>query len=700
MNGRALRRLARLYGVQTSYYDIEGSLRRASDGALLDVLRALGENVGEGDVAAALDRRRLALRRRGLPPVVVAWEGRLPTLTLRRPHPAHMPPSFRVMREDGGEDRPDASVRRAGVEEVAGERFAVDRVRIAGTLPAGYHRLEARTDAGTSSALVISAPRRCYDPGETQGRPWHAWGAFLPLYALRTRSGGGIGTLGELDELARWIGGRGGRALGTLPLLATYLDEPFEPSPYSPASRLFWNDVYVDVTRAPELGRCPPAQALLASGGIQRAHADRRQAEEVDWAAEHDEKRRLLQLLADRFFEDGGDRSEAYLDFLARSPEAGRWARFRATMDARGGAWTAWPEELRQREGRELRPGDYRERDRRRHVYAQYLLDLQLRRLAESARDAGVRLYLDMPIGVHADAYDAWANPELFARGMSAGAPPDPFIAKGQDWGFRPIRPDTQRASGYAYAIACLRAHLRYAGALRLDHVMSLHRLFWVPEGREPVEGVYVRYCAEEMFAILALESQRAGAVIVGEDLGTVPRSVRAGMERHGVRGMYVAEFAATGDPGQPLSLVPAGVVASLNTHDMPPFAGFLTGADIAERLELGWLDVESADAARRERAVQVAALRSAMRREGLLDADADDAPAVARAVLVRLALSDAGLVLVNLEDLWGETRPQNIPGTWRERPNWRRRAALTLAEMREDPRVAKTLDALRARMA
>ncbi len=677
--GGALRRLARLYGVQPEYRDIEGRPRGAEEAPLLEVLRALGAPVERpGDVAFALRRRRAELWRRGIPPVTVAWNGRLPALLLRRPAEAGGL-EFAMRLEGDGEDgwTPIAArVDAVGGTRVEGIAYRRDRVVPDGVVRPGYHRLRARCGDRAWETLVVSAPARAYGGGG-EDPPRRVWGVFQPLYGLRTERGWGTGDLGSLAALARWVAERGGAVVGTLPLLASFLEEPLEPSPYAPVSRLFWNELYADLTGAAELDACPAARALLSGKALQEGIVAARESRVVDYAAEHARRRPVLDLLAGCFFEAGGESSAEYDGFLRAYPEAERYATFRAIVERRREPWRAWPEALRRGE---MPAGEYEDAARRRHLYAQLLMHRQLGATSRAAAEQGVGLYLDLPLGAHPDGYDAWAHRRLFAAGMSAGAPPDPFISKGQSWGFAPPRPAAMRTSGYAYTIAALRTHMRYAAALRLDHVMSLHRLFWVPHGREPAEGVYVRYRPDELYAILSLESHRHGTVVIGEDLGTVPASVRRAMGRHGVRRMYVAQFEFGTDATAAPARVPPDAVASLNTHDMPPFAAFWRGDDITDRQSLGWLDGAAAEEERKRRSAQRESLLAWLLREGRLGGE-KDAGAVLAALLGWLGESDAEIVVVALEDLWLETRPQNVPGTWRERPNWRGRAAHRLEE-------------------
>ena len=285
-------------------------------------------------------------------------------------------------------------------------------------------------------------------------------------------------------------------------------------------------------------------------------------------------------------------------------------------------------------------------------------------------------LYLDLPLGTSYDGYDVWRRRDLFALQASAGAPPDDFFTKGQDWGFPPLHPERIREDGHAYFRACFANQLRYAGILRIDHVMGLHRLFWIPNGAGPPEGTYVRYPAEELYAILCLESHRHRARIVGEDLGTVPPYVRPTMARHGLRRMYVVQYELTPARRQALGKIPKASVACVNTHDMPPFAAFLDALDVDDRVSLGLLDGEEARREKIARQELARALTDFLRKRGRLPWTGGDpgGEALLRACLHHLAASAAETVIVNLEDLWLERAPQNTPGTSAERPNWRRR--------------------------
>ncbi|HEY7213141.1 MAG TPA: 4-alpha-glucanotransferase [Thermoanaerobaculia bacterium] len=641
--------LAGLYGVQASYHDALGQFVEASPESLLGALRALQAPVdGMADVPAALRERREELAGQLLEPVVVAWDGHPPAIELR---PGAGDGAFAYHLDlQGGE-------RRGG--SLPGSHLSLPE-----PLPFGYHRLVVEHGGRSAETLVISAPSRCF----TRDDDKPLWGVFLPLYALRTARSWGAGDFSDLETLAEWTAGLGGGMVATLPMLAAFLDEPCDPSPYAPASRLFWNELYVDPRRLPEMEDCLPARRLLESPEFLRELEALRAAPRVDYPRLMALKRRVLEELANRFFSRPDARQEEFETFVAGKAELGTYAAFRAVGDRRGEPWQSWPERLR--EGT-LAAADYDEEDFRYYLWTQWAADQQVRALAKEARRRGPGLYLDMPLGVHGSAYDVWREPDLFAQGVAAGAPPDALFTKGQNWGFPPLRPERLRERGYDHFIACLRHHLEHAGVLRLDHVMQLHRLFWIPQGMDAAGGVYVTYPAEELYAVLALESHRHQAVIVGENLGTVPPGVNEAMERHEVLGMYVVQYEL--QPGsQPLREPPARCVASLNTHDMPTFEAYLQARDVGELHSLGFFSEEEVRQERERRREIHRALEQAV--------GAGEA-ALLRGCLEELAASPAHMMLVNLEDLWLETEPQNVPGTHTERPNWQRKARFSFEE-------------------
>ncbi len=689
--GQSIRRLASLYGVQTAYYDVNHRRREASRESLLRALMALGAPVETPrDIPAAVRERRQALWRRGVEPVIVAWDGRPAEVKLSLPAEQAAGSLACALSLEQGEERrwhlELSALPTVAADEVEGVRYVAKSIALPG-LPFGYHRLGLRLERCHFETIIFSAPTRAYVAPD--GPASRVWGAFLPLYALHSKRSWGAGDFSDLESLMDWVAGLGGTVVATLPMLASFIEEPFNPSPYAPVSRLFWNEFYVDVTRVPELAQCQAARSLLASAHVEAQLDAFRSSGRVDYRRQMALKRQVLEELARCFHAGGSERRTALREFVEANPEAEDYARFRAACERQRAPWPVWPKPLRDGE---LSPADYDEEAERYHLYAQWVASGQIRRLSEKADQVGQLMYLDLPLGVHPHGYDAWRHREVFATEARGGAPPDTVFTKGQDWGFPPLHPERVREQGYRYVIAYIRHHLRHARILRIDHVMGLHRLFWIPQGLDAGEGVYVHYPAEELYAILSLESHRHRARIVGENLGTVPTYVNRAMARHDIQRMYVVHYELASDRARALRAVPADSIASLNTHDMAPFAAFWRDLDIEDRLRLGVLDEAGARSERQTRRQQRRALLRFLKCKGLVGDASADVESVMRAVLAFLSASPARVVLVNLEDLWLETQPQNVPGTRNEHPNWQRKARYSLDAVREMPAVLGAL--------
>jgi 4-alpha-glucanotransferase len=589
-----LHELARELGVEVTWTDVHDEEHTVDDDVLRGVLAQLGAPVDSfAEASDAVRARRIARWQQAVDVVTVAWDGR-GTLEVRGPAAAP-PPGVRLVHEDGAEDDLLVETDPVAVEDVDGVARARWRVPLA-HLPAGVHHVRV----GDASGVLVVAPS-VLPPRPGRRRQW---GVFAPLHALRDDRQGPVGDLTTLRSFADWAARHGADWVATLPLLAScYEGDPVDPSPYRPLTRLAWNELHLDTGRLPELdGVERPAQSV-----------DER---EVDWAAVNGDVHGLLARAIDRL----SDRRRAELDvFLAARPHLAEYARWR------GGG----------QDSVELL-----------HAYAQWALDEQLAELTRALDERGQALYLDLALGVDPDGFDVVAHPEAFATGASVGAPPDEFFTAGQDWGFPPPHPEGARVGGHPYLRACLDHQLSVARMLRLDHVMGLHRLWWIPDGAAADQGAYVHYAADEQYAVLALAAARHGAEVVGENLGTVPPGVDDALEAHGLVGMWPYQLAVPAGDTEP----PRGWLATLNTHDMAPYAAW--------------------------------------------GAEHPDAPRVETA-LATLGASEARHVQVSLEDLWGETEPQNVPGTGPEAGNWRRRAARTLAEVAADPEVDATLAGL-----
>jgi 4-alpha-glucanotransferase len=636
-----LAELCRRVGIELGFWDVRGTWHPAKLEPLCAVLRALGHAVERPEDAGAALLAHDAAIWRELAPQVAAHHGeRGNALGLRVPADAAGPVTVDLLREDGVVHRLEARLDALPVTflaSVGGVAMTERRFELP-ALPIGYHRAEVRAGALSGQTLVVQAPPRCHQPPGSVCD----FGLFAPVYALGGERGAAIGDLGDLDALARLTFAHGGAVVGALPLLAGSYDKPFEASPYSPVSRLFWNELYLDVAGlARRLGVVVPAGAASATPVLGA----------VDYREAYRHKRAALEALSTRAWAQDGIRVALEAE-LARRPRLDDYARFRAVGEVRGEPWGCWPE--RERDG-ELGAVD---EDRRRfHVFVQWALASQLGAIKQrEAAGESAGLYLDLPVGSSSDGFDLWRERAVFAARMSVGAPPDPLQWAGQNWALPPLSPPALRRSRYRYFIDCIRSHAEVASMLRIDHVMGLHRLYWIPDGSPGSDGVYVRYPVDELWAIVALESARNRCAIAGEDLGTVPEDVRPTMAARGVHRLFVAQFdwsRGEGGEGRP-NPAPDGSVASLDTHDTRTFARFVE-------------------------------------EEGLGDPAALLAP-----WLAALGGSSADRVLVAIEDLWLEREPQNVPGTGdAERPNWRQRLSRAPAEALAEPAAREALRGL-----
>jgi len=678
--------------VQTAYYDVNHRQQHTSEESLLAILHSLGAPVVSlQDVPSAWRERRQVLWQQVIEPVIVAWDGEPLPMKIRLPLcEADVNLKCHLTLETGEElqwEWHGTNFQVLQTASIEGKPYVVKQVPLPNRLPWGYHYLTLELLGRQEQSLIISCPLKTYThPEELEDR---SFGVFLPLYALHSQRSWGSGDFSDLQALIGWVAEMGGRVVATLPLLAAFLDEDADPSPYLPASRLLWNEFYLDINAVPELQECPSAQALLESSSFQNEIKALRNAPLVDYRRQMALKREILKELCRCLFAEASNRLDKLHRFAEANPLVEDYARFRATSDKHGNSWRLWPHPLQ--EGI-LTEGDYEEENKRYHLYVQWLAHQQIKRVSEEAREKGVQLCLDLPLGVHPDGYDVWREREAFIPGAYAGAPPDAVFTQGQSWGFPPLHPERIREQGYRYLIACLHHHLRCAGVLRIDHVMGLHRLFCIPKGLEAAHGVYVRYRAEELYAILALESHRHKAIIVGEDLGTVPSYVRPAMRRHSLHRMYVVHYELASDLRRGLPQVSSDSVASLNTHDMPPFAAFWQGLDIEERRRIGLLDRGGIKEEKNRLLRMKKALIAFLHDRDWLQGAENDIAAVLKACLSFLAASRARMVVINLEDLWLETQPQNIPSTRKEYPNWRRRAQYTFEQFCQLPQVVDTL--------
>jgi 4-alpha-glucanotransferase len=683
----ALDELASAAGLDPAYRSWRGDAVRSSDESLIAALRTLAPDLGvafesASDAPAALATLERARWLEVVPPVIVAWDG---DLVVAFSVPAALDGAWQLelTTEAGRTIAANGALFALPADSHTtsqGVAHCIRRVRIGLDGELGYHTLRWQAAREQGEALVMAAPQRAWGgPGMGPRR----WGVFAPVYGLASAASGQAGDLGTLRQLFAQVERRGGRYVATLPILAASLDEPCQFSPYSPVSRVFWNELYLDLAAlAGELGIAAPATPPIVPGTP------------IDYRTQYHWRRHVLDPLAERLFATRG----AEIDAWATASGVYDYAAFRAIGEVTRTGWSAWPASWRDgapmiaSRGDAIALGAEAQRVTT-HAAAQWAMQRQLAQLAGGP----VSLYLDLPVGVSCDAYEVWRHRPLFLTELSAGAPPDALFLGGQSWGLPPMSPVALRRDHYRYFIRCVRHHMQVAGMLRIDHVMGLFRLYCVPNGRPATDGVYLRYRYEELLAVLALESNRAKCALAGEDLGTVPDGVRPLMARHGLFRLHVGQWSFPAAPGDAPAPAPAESIASLNTHDTATFAGWWRGADIDDRVDLGLITAAQAVEERVERDRGRTALL-AFAAPRVSDAVLTDVERAMVGATADLAEGPAEVVLVALDDLRLDPVPHNVPGTVAERPNWQRRVegwSEVLDEQRATPAAAAVIAAI-----
>lgn len=730
MNERAaLERLGAIHGIAPDYYDIWGQRHVVSDASLVALLGALAVHARTPqEVAGAISAAEFERLHGVLPPVIVVREDARPwsvRLNLAAAE-ADAALAWRLTEEnrachEGVFD--SASPNIAATATRNGERFVAREVALQVDAPCGYHKLALLRDGGMlgETAFVI-VPARCYRPRalEDGGR---IWGPAVQLYALRSERNWGIGDFTDLATLLAQWGERGAHIVGVNPLHALFPHNPEHASPYSPSSRCFVNVLYLDVEAVADFVECAEAQTQARAPEFQLRLKALRDAELVDYAGVAAVKLPLLERcyahFRGRHLACGSARAQAFRDYAAaQGPALRRQALFEALQerfhrdDAQVWGWPAWPQAFRDPAAPEVARFAAEQAERVGfYEYLQWQAELQLAQLGRRAAELGlgVGLYQDLAVSVDRGGAEAWASQDLYAIAASVGAPPDDFNMRGQDWGLPPLAPERLRAAAYAPFVATLRANMRHAGALRIDHVMALARLYWVPQGGEPRDGGYVRYPFEDLVGIVALESHRNRCMVIGEDLGTVPDEVRATLARVGVLSYRVLFFerAHSGEFKRPAEY-PVDALVTATTHDLPTLAAYWEGCDVALRQALRLFPTEEVyQAQARARVQDRARLLRALESEGLLpegaSADPETLPRMTSALMLQihayLARSSARVLVVQPEDVFGMREQMNLPGTTSEHPNWRRKLPLALERWPEDAgfcELARLLAALR----
>jgi 4-alpha-glucanotransferase len=704
MSGRAaIVRLAGRLGIEVNFTDALGQSHQVSDETLSALIGAFGLPADPAAALCALEEEERAAPL-GLGAVhLVHAESLSPALTLR-------PPSgcaeilWRCRLEAGQECFGRITTSWPG----QGKKIVLP---LPTGLPLGYHQLELEAGRVKTKLSLIVAPAHCYLPGPV-GPGARSWGLTCQLYGLRSENNWGMGDFSDLARLAGLAGSRGAATLGINPLHALFAAEPLHIAPYSPSSRTWLNYLYIDPTASPGFAEDETVRALMGGQWFGATHYAARSAELIDYGAVAACKRVVLEALFRRFCsgelaDSGAARSQlgkAFRDFQRHGGRAlADFANFEAlhehyTSQKREFSWRRWPLPMRNPRSREVAEFAAAHRDRVEFFqFLQWEADRQLAAAARAGRQQGlsIGLYRDLAVGADPNGAEAWADQELVAPGATIGAPPDALSRAGQNWGLAPINPVVMRRQGFAPFITSLRANMRHAGMLRIDHVMSLNRLYWIPSGTIANAGSYVNYPLADLLRILALESHRQSCAVIGEDLGTVPGGFRETMRATNVLSYRVLVFERRRDGGfVPPSKYPSLATATEATHDIATLKGFWLGRDLEWRRRLNvYPNAAAAAAEATERNRDRRLLLQALVREGLLAADdvgqflPENAEPVystqlVDAILTYLARSRARLMLVQLEDVVGESEQANLPGTTDAHPNWRRRMPLRLEDI------------------
>lgn len=705
-----LRTLADRADIVASFRGAGGETRVTSDATRVALLEAMGFDASsESSTAAALWELDEREARELLAPVRVVVQGaraaqRIP---LRLPEGSSARALWRLeLRDEAGE------VRRSEGQ--------LGRGRAGLPLPArldpGYYEvrvvLEGAEEARVARQQLVIAPRRCVEVTELLGRT-SAFGLMANLYTLRSRRNWGVGDLGDLEQLIGFAGESGAAFVGINPLHFLW-NRDTDVSPYAPVSRLYRNPLYLDIEAIPEFAGCEPARTRLTDPGFRPRLEKVRKAELLDYEGVAALKREILEPLHQTFValhrERSTPRGRAYASYRER--QGGLLTDFATYLvlaerfsDTAERDWREWPHIYHDPRSPEV--GRFQEQYSEAvdfHCYLQFELDRQLQSCAHASEQARLRVGLlhDLALGSTAGGADAWMFQGLFATGARMGAPPDEFNPAGQEWGMPPLDPRRLRNQAYSYWSQLLRASFAHAHALRIDHAMALTRLYWIPSGRPPGDGAYVRYPARELLGILALESHRHGALVVGEDLGTVPPAFSAQLARWGILSWRVLYFERSGRGFRPSRTYSRRALVTANTHDLPPLAGFVQGRDLELRRQVGAIESDTALAkAQDERREACRALARRLRAEAILGEGETlpPPPRLCAAVSAFLCRTPAPLVGIALDDLVGETEPVNLPGMTPDRfPSWRRRMALPVEGLHSHPGVRMALRAVSRR--
>jgi 4-alpha-glucanotransferase len=706
----ALQSLAERAGILPTYVDSNGVARPTAAATRTMLLAALGFEADDEIVAArTLERLDEQAAVHVVDPVRVTPENGATLVPARSTQLSMGALRFRIVATD---EATGETSERTGTAHVRADGTVVG-LRTA-KLSRGAHRLAIELDGPGGERAVeqwlFVVPHRCKTVNEAVGGRG-AFGIWCNLYSVRGRAGHGIGNLSDLADLTELAARAGADFVGINPLHALRNHES-EISPYGPVSRLFRNPLYISIADVPELAGCEEATEWMERDAFRRELESVRAAKRIDYERVANLQRPVLAALYRCFHRDGGERKAAYVRYAAEQGELlTDFATFMALEEERVAAghprdWREWPRELH--DPRSAAVAEFRRAHADEigfHAYVQFELDRQLAAAGAHARREGmaIGLYHDLAVGSLASGFDAWAFPGLFVDGVSLGAPPDAYCAGGQDWGLPPVNPHALAADGYRYWRLLLRAAMAHCGALRLDHSMGVLRQYWIPAGRPGTDGAYVHFPAHDLLGLAALESKTHGALVIGEDLGTVPRGFSSLLARYGILSSSVLLFERTARGSfRRAAAYSRRALATANTHDQPTLAGYWRGRDLEIRRQVGMIGDDAAlHRARAEREVEKRALVRRLVRDGALLKPKTEPRIVELVAGVHafLARTPAPLVGVSLDDLAGEIEPVNVPGVGPDGyPSWTRRMRLTVDELQSSDHVEQSLAAVAPR--
>lgn len=709
--------LAELCGIIPEYYDIWGNLRSVSLKTKKSVLKEMGYPVDDGDaLGACIEELKNSRYLRLVEPVrviPVKSEEMCFSLFVPTDDVDEESASLRwsIMDEEGHNTVNTGTLSELPVtatHEINGRRIREFSVSLGDGLMEGYYDISVEVSSGAQikgRMRLIITPERCYLPPQLKSG-WKTWGLYINLYSVRSRRNQGVGDLTDLSDIIKWVGtGLGGGFVGINPLHSLSNKQPFGISPYSPLSRLYSNLIYIDTGKVRDVLYSERAMAIVRSPGYKKEISDIKEAGLIDYTTVYILKRMVLETGFQHFYDEhylkNTRRAKRLLRYITTEGKPLEdYATFMALYEyfSKKGLyhWKDWPEGYRRPDSEgvvEFRKANFL--SLLFHKYTQWLIHEQVEKAVREAEKAGmsVGLYRDLAVGSLSCGSDVWGNQHVYAEGMDVGAPPDDFSLSGQNWGFPPLIPARLREEGYEFFIQLIRKNLRYGGALRIDHALGLFRLFWIPCGMKPEDGVYIRYPYQDLLGIIALESVRNKAVIIAEDLGTIGEEVREALHRYGMLSFRLFYFERNYSVNEflPPEAYPEMAIVSTTTHDLPTLKGFWTGRDIEMKRMLDLYPDEGAY--RREivnRANDRLKILSALERAGVLPEVAlpgsEGIPDMDEALIISiyryLGKTPSKLLIVNLDDVLGTPDQQNLPGTIDEHPNWRQKTPYALEDI------------------